>query len=119
MQKAKTNAKVLSEAEVELMASCKKMYKEHKDLAKQSLQLKEDALAKIDQILKENENHSIRDFQFLLDTIDMVEVAHQALANSYVLKYYKKPSDILLSVIIDNIEKQLFEFKKQVDSSWH
>ena len=49
----------------------------------------------------------------------MVEVAHQALANSYVLKYYKNHVGIHLFEIIENIEKQLIELKKHVDSTWY
>ena len=49
----------------------------------------------------------------------MIEVAHQALANSYVLKYYKNHVGVHLFEIIENIEKQMIEFKKHVDSTWH
>ena len=49
----------------------------------------------------------------------MIEVAHQALANSYVLKYYNNHVGVHLFEIIENIEKQLIEFKKHVDSTWH
>lgn len=49
--------------------------------------MKEDALAKIEVILKDN-NNTKDDFKFLFDTLDLIESAHIAMANSYVLRYF-------------------------------
>ena len=63
-------------------------YLYHKDMAKQTLLTKEDALAKIDHVLEANEGKTIDDFKFFFNALALQEIAHNALANSYVLRYY-------------------------------
>ena len=51
-------------------------YLSHKERSKYTLMVKEDALAKIDLILKENDNHSVDDFKFLFDALEFIDTCH-------------------------------------------
>ena len=62
-------------------------YKVQKELAQETLVIKEEALGKIQEILKSNVMYTVDDFQILFDCLATSLNAHNSLANTYILRY--------------------------------
>ena len=63
-------------------------YTSHKVKSEGIVKVRNDALIKIEQVLAENGTKTIEDFNFLIDTLYLMESAHDALAHLYILRYY-------------------------------
>lgn len=68
-------------------------YTDHKKKSQEIIKTKEEALVKIDQVLRDSHAHTISDFDFLINTFDLIQYAHEVLANSYILRFYETDED--------------------------
>ena len=74
-------------------------YDGHKNKSKEIVKARNEALIKMRQVLADNGTKTMEDFKFLIDTLYLMESAHEALANSYILRYYQSDEDKQLKLL--------------------
>ena len=84
--------------------------------------VKEDALGKIDEVLRCNQQNKQEDFQFLFDALQTSENAHNSIANAYIMRYDQGAEDngqLLLLGFIQELEQRVIELDQFLDLKWH